>query len=354
MLLKRDPISDRKLRFALVGCGRIAQYHIAALLEHSSEAEWVGICDQDKAALERVAQNLSFTAYTDINALLKYTDADLVVLTSPSGLHATQAIVVAESGRHVMTEKPMATCWQDGVRMVQACDKAGVHLFVVKQNRYNATLQCVRKAIDEGRFGRIYMVTMNVFWARPQSYYDSAPWRGTVEYDGGVFMNQASHYVDLADWLIGPVDSVHAYMGTLAREVEVEDTGVLSLRWRSGAMGSLNVTVLNAEKDFEGSITIIGEKGSVRVGGVALNQIQQWDFVETKAEDKNIFDANYAISSVYGVGHPLYYKNVIEVLRGRATPDVDGREGLKSLSLLAAAYRSARDGMRVGLPLGER
>jgi UDP-N-acetyl-2-amino-2-deoxyglucuronate dehydrogenase len=250
-----------------------------------------------------------------------------------------------------MTEKPMATRWRDGKRMVHACDQAGVHLFVVKQNRRNATLQLVKRAIEKKRFGRIYMVNINVFWSRPQSYYDSAAWRGTWEFDGGAFMNQASHYVDLLDWLIGPVESVQAYTATLARNIEVEDTGVVNIRWRTGALGSMNVTMLTYPKNFEGSITIIGETGTVRVGGVAVNQIEHWSFAQPDPDDATIEQASYETTSVYGFGHPLYYDNVIKSLRGEAMPDTDGREGLHSLEILIATYLSARDGRRVALPL---
>ena len=250
-----------------------------------------------------------------------------------------------------MTEKPMATRWRDGKRMVHACDQAGVHLFVVKQNRRNATLQLLKRAVEKGRFGRIYMVTINVFWSRPQSYYDSAPWRGTWEFDGGAFMNQASHYVDLLDWLIGPVESVQAYTATLERNIQVEDTGVVSIRWRTGALGSMNVTMLTYPKNLEGSITIIGEKGTVRVGGVAVNRIDHWEFSDSDPDDARIEQASYETSSVYGFGHPLYYDNVIKSLRGEAVPDTDGREGLHSLEILIATYQSARDGRRVALPL---
>jgi UDP-N-acetyl-2-amino-2-deoxyglucuronate dehydrogenase len=235
--------------------------------------------------------------------------------------------------------------------MVKACDEAGKHLFVIKQNRRNTTLQLLKRAIEEKRFGRIYMVNINVFWSRPQEYYDSAKWRGTWELDGGAFMNQASHYVDLLDWLIGPVESVNAMTGTLARSIQVEDTGVLNVRWRSGALGSMNVTMLTYAKNLEGSITILGEKGTVKVGGVAVNDIQHWEFADKQEYDAKIKDANYQTTSVYGVGHPLYYDNVIKVLRGEAEPDTDGREGLRSLEVLIAAYMSARDGRTIALPL---
>jgi UDP-N-acetyl-2-amino-2-deoxyglucuronate dehydrogenase len=245
----------------------------------------------------------------------------------------------------------MATRWRDGLRMVKACDDANVRLFVVKQNRRNATLQLLKNAIDKGRFGRIYMVNVNVFWTRPQEYYDSARWRGTWEFDGGAFMNQASHYVDLLDWLIGPIKSLQSYTATLARNIEVEDTGVISVEWRSGALGSMNVTMLTYPKNLEGSITILGEKGTARVGGVAVNEIQHWEFAEPDPDDEKVNQASYKTTSVYGFGHPIFYDNVIRVLRGEAEPETDGREGLKSLETLIAAYLSARNGRRVALPL---
>ena len=164
-------------------------------------------------------------------------------------------------------------------------------------------------------------------------------------------MNQASHYVDLIDWLIGPVDSIQTMMATQARNIEVEDTGVMNIRWRSGTLGSMSVTMLTYPKNYEGSITIIGEKGTVRIGGVAVNEIEMWKFKDKKDYDERVQDVNYETTSVYGFGHPMYYKNVINVLQGKEEPETDGREGLKSLELLIAAYLSARDGRTVSLPL---
>jgi len=345
------PILDRRIRFALVGCGRIARNHLSALEGTRDQAELVAVCDVDAAAMREAASKNGARGYGSLTALLAESDPDVVVLATPSGLHPEQAIQIAQAGRHVMTEKPMATRWEDGKRMVQACDNAGVRLFVVKQNRYNATLQLAKRAVMAHRFGRIYMVTLNVFWTRPQSYFDSAKWRGTWEFDGGAFMNQASHYVDLLDWLIGPVESVYAYTATLARDIQVEDTGVAAVRWRTGALGSVNVTMLTYPKNLEGSITIIGEKGTVRIGGVAVNEIQHWEFAEPAPEDELVKNASYGTTSVYGFGHPAYYDNVIKVLRGEAEPQTDGREGLRSLEILIAIYRSARDGTRVSLPL---
>ena len=344
-------IVGRKIRFALVGCGRIARNHFASIKKYSDVAELVGICDIDPNALSVATTETGAKPFAKMSEMIAELDIDIVVLTTPSGLHAQQTLEVARAGKHVITEKPMATNWVDGLKMVKGCEQAGVHLFVVKQNRLNATMQLLKKAIDSGRFGRIYMANINVFWTRPQGYYDSAAWRGTRELDGGAFMNQASHYIDLLNWLIGPIESLHAYCETLQRDIEVEDTGVISVKWVSGALGSVNVTMLTYPKNFEGSISILGEKGTVRVGGVAVNDIEHWEFLDRHADDDLVRQASYDTNSVYGFGHPLYYKNVIEVLQGTAKPQTDGKDGLKSLEVLIAAYMSSKEGRRITLPL---
>jgi UDP-N-acetyl-2-amino-2-deoxyglucuronate dehydrogenase len=345
-------VHDRKIRFALVGCGRISPNHFGAIEAHSDKAELVGVCDTNPAALAAAVERTGAKGYASLDQLLVGEPrADVIVLTTPSGLHPQQTIQAAEAGYHVMTEKPMATRWKDGLAMVDACDRAAVQLFVIKQNRRNKTLQMLKKAVRDGRFGRIYSVAINVFWTRPQSYYDSAAWRGTWEFDGGAFMNQASHYIDLLDWIVGPVESVQAMTATLGRNIEVEDSGVMLVKWRSGALGTVNVSMLTYPKNFEGSLTILGEKGTVRIAGVALNEIQEWTFAEPAPEDDQIGQASYETTSVYGFGHPLYYENVIAALRGEVEAETSGREGLRSLEILIAAYLSARDGARVNLPL---
>ena len=340
-----------KIKIAVVGCGRIADKHFEAIRQHEKYLELVSICDIDQKILDKYTASLDVDGYISMLDMLKNVEMDIVAICTPSGLHPDQTVLASEFGVHVMTEKPMATRWSDGLRMVHACDDAGVKLFVVKQNRKNSTLKLLKRAIIEKRFGKINMVNINVFWTRPQEYYDSAKWRGTWELDGGAFMNQASHYVDLIDWLIGPVDSIQAMTATQARNIEVEDTGVMNIRWRSGALGSMSVTMLTYPKNYEGSITIIGERGTVRIGGVAVNEIETWKFEDKKDYDEHVQDVNYETTSVYGFGHPTYYKNVINVLQGNEEIDVDGREGLKSLELLIAAYLSARDGRTISLPL---
>lgn len=342
--------SQRPIRIAVVGCGRIADRHFEAIRQHRENLTLVAVCDTDRRALERASIATGAVGVADYSALLGNSEIEVLALCTPSGLHARQTIEAAGAGKHVITEKPMATRWQDGVKMVRACDDAGVRLFVVKQNRRNPTLQLLKRAIEEKRFGKIHMVQLNVFWSRPQAYYDQAKWRGTWEFDGGALMNQASHYVDLLDWLVGPVEKVQAML-TTTRDIEVEDTCVLNVRWRNGALGSMSITMLTYPKNLQASIVILGEKGSVRIGGVAANHIQHWQFAEPRDYDAGAQTLGYETASVYGPGHPLYYNNVVEVLRGEAEPETDGREGLKSLEIIIAAYLSARDGNTVSLPL---
>lgn len=343
-------IKDRKIRIAVVGCGRISKNHFGSIEQLGEEFELVAVCDNNPAVLSEHCEKYDVPGYLSLDELLVSEQMDLVTFCTPSGLHASQTIKAAKAGVHVITEKPMATKWADGLAMVKACEDAGVRLFVVKQNRRNSTLQLLKRAVTEQRFGRIYMVHLNVFWTRPQEYYDRAAWSGTWHMDGGAFMNQATHYVDLMHWLIGPVETIHAMTST-HRDIEVEDTGVVNIKWRNGALGSMAVTMCTYPNNLEGSITILGDKGTIRIGGVAVNEIQEWTFDEAKEYDQEIAKANYQTTSVYGFGHPPYFKNVADVLRGNAEPETDGREGLKSLELLISIYRSARDKKEIGLPL---
>lgn len=346
-----ETIEGRKIRTAVVGCGRVSKNHFKSIESHKEDLELVAVCDNKRELLNKVSSELGVPGFDNLEIMLQEMNLDLISICTPSGIHPQQVIKAAQSGVHVVTEKPMATRWKDALEMVRACDEARVRLFVVKQNRRNTTLQLLKRAIQEKRFGRIYMVCLNVFWTRPQEYYDSAAWRGTWELDGGAFMNQASHYVDLLEWLIGPISDIQAMTGTLERNIEVEDTGVMNVRWRNGALGSMSVTMLTYPRNYEGSITILGEKGTARIGGVAVNEILAWDFADERDYDGSIRNASYQTASVYGFGHPLYFKNVVDVMRGVAEPETDGREGLKSMEVLVAAYLSARDHKTVSLPL---
>jgi UDP-N-acetyl-2-amino-2-deoxyglucuronate dehydrogenase len=350
--LKGDARPDRPIRLALVGCGRISERHFEAITEHP-DLMLVAVADDVPERARLAGEKHAVPAFSSYAAMLAETESDAVVICTPSGLHPRHGIMAAQKGRHVICEKPMATRLEEADALVKTCDEAGVYLFVVKQNRLNPGIQLLKHAIELGRFGRVYMASVRVFWNRPQSYYDMAPWRGTWEFDGGAFMNQASHYVDLIQWLMGPVESVTAKLATLARRIETEDTGAAVLRFRNGALGVLETTMLTFPRNLEGSITILGERGTVQIGGTALNRVVEWEFAEYHDDDREAEALRVAPDplSVYGSGHRPYYDNVVRVLRGEAAPGTDGREGRKSLELILGIYESARTGREIHLPL---
>ena len=336
---------------ALLGCGRISKNHLESIFQLSDELKLIAVCDIIPERAKEAAEKYNAVAYTDYDEMLKRDDIDLISICTPSGMHPEHGIKAAQRGWHVITEKPMAITLEAADALIKACDDNHVQLFVVKQNRLNTTMQLLKRSIDKERFGKIYLVQSNVFWQRPQSYYDQAKWRGTWEFDGGSFMNQASHYIDALYWLIGPVDYVMAETATMARKIETEDTGTAILKFRNGIIGTVNVTMLTFPKNYEGSITILGEKGTVKVGGVAVNRIEKWEFEEYDDDDRLVVESNYNPPNVYGLGHIPYYKNVIAALNAKADPDTDGRSGRKSLEIILAIYKSAQTGKKVALPL---
>jgi UDP-N-acetyl-2-amino-2-deoxyglucuronate dehydrogenase len=342
--------SKKTFRIALVGCGRISKNHFEAI-DKIDGLELVAVCDTDAERAKRAGDEWKVPWFTSYEKMLAESNADVVTIATPSGLHPEQGVAAANAGKHVVMEKPMAISLTGADALVHACDKAGVQLFVVKQNRLNPPVQLLKRAVDRNRFGRLYMASCTVHWARPQEYYDQAPWRGTWEFDGGAFMNQASHYVDLIQWVMGPVESVIAKTATLARRIETEDSGIAILKFRSGALGSIEVTMLAYPRNLEGSLTILGEKGSVKIGGTAVNKIEHWEFADRDEDDKLVESANTNPPNVYGLGHQGYYRNVLAVLRGEAKPDTDGRAGRKSLELILGIYESAKTGREVPLPL---
>jgi UDP-N-acetyl-2-amino-2-deoxyglucuronate dehydrogenase len=340
-------------RVALVGCGRISKSHIEAI-RRLDGIELVAVADTDLSRARAVGAEQGVPAFASLDEMLAVVPSDLVTICTPSGLHPQHGIQAARAGRHVLTEKPMAISLEAADQLVQACDAAGVHLFVVKQNRLNPPIQLLKRAVDKGRFGRLYMANVTVRWTRPQEYYDAEPWRGTWEFDGGAIMNQASHYVDLMQWLVGPAESVMAKTATQARRIEAEDSGVAVVKFRNGALGVLEVSVLTYPKNLEGSITLLGEKGSVKIGGTAVNKVEHWLFADYDDDDKLVDAANTNPPNVYGFGHEGYYRNVLAVLHGQAKAETDGRAGRKSLELILGIYESAKTGREVPIPMRTR
>ena len=339
------------MNIALIGCGRISKNHFESIKKFPKDLKLVAVCDIIEERAKKAGNKYGAKYYTNYEEMLERGDIDIISVCTPSGLHPKHGIMAAQKGINVITEKPMGITLNSVDELIKATDDNKVKLFVVKQNRLNTTMQLLKKAILKNRFGRIYMVQSNVFWQRPQEYYDMAKWRGTWEFDGGAFMNQASHYVDALYWLIGSVESVIAETATLNRKIEAEDSGSAVIKFRNGAIGSINVTMLTYPKNYEGSITILGEKGTVKIGGLAVNKIEKWEFEDYDEDDKAIEQSNYQPPNIYGYGHIPYYQNVIDTLKGKAEANTDGRSGRKSLELIIGIYRSAKTGKRVNFPL---
>jgi UDP-N-acetyl-2-amino-2-deoxyglucuronate dehydrogenase len=341
------------LSFALVGCGRIAPKHVDAIAALGDGARLGAVCDVEierARAIGRQAQAVA--VYSNLNEMLKGSpDIDVVNVLTPSGIHAEGAIKAAQAGKHVVVEKPMALRLEDADTMLEACDRSGVKLFVVKQNRYNLPVQQLRKALIEGRFGRLLLGTARVRWSRRQPYYDLASWRGTWAFDGGVFSNQASHHIDLLQWMMGPVKSVFAKTERFLVDIEAEDTGCAILRFESGALGLIEATTATRPRDLEGSLSVLGEAGTVEIGGFAVNEMRVWQFEQRRAEDEAILaSARETPPTVYGFGHRAFMRNVADTLQSRGSALVDGLEGRKSVELIQAIYESAHTGREVSVP----
>src|ERR1700681_710343 len=330
------------IRFGLLGCGRIAKRHSDLLGgNHIERASLVAVCDPIRTRADAIASKFGVPAIYDIDDFLARKDIDAVAVLTPSGMHPEHVIACAKAGKHVVVEKPMALRLQDADDMIRACDEAGVKLFIVKQNRFNVPVLKARQALEAGRFGRLILGTVRVRWCRDQSYYDQDAWRGTWAYDGGVLTNQASHHVDMLEWFFGDVVSVHARAVTALAKIETEDTAVATLKFRNGALGIIEATTAARPTDLEGSLSILGEKGTVEIAGFAVNQIRHWRFVDDFPSDKDVVD-KFSVNppNVYGFGHPAYYEHVVDCLRDQSPALVDGFQGRKSLELISALYES--------------
>ena len=339
------------INFALVGCGRISKRHSELLGENQiAGAQLVAVCDKIVSKAQVIADKYTIPAYSCLHDMMKAEKIDVVVVLTESGLHAQHTIELAPYGAHVVVEKPMALTLDDADAMIEACDKHGVKLFVVKQNRFNVPIVQLRKALDQGRFGKLIMGTVRVRWCRPQAYYDQDSWRGTWAYDGGVLTNQASHHVDLLEWMMGDVESVFAKSKRALVDIEAEDTAVVILKFRNGALGVIEATTAIRPRDLEGSISILGETGSVEVGGFAVNEMKTWNFTEIHQEDSEVIE-KYSVNppNVYGFGHQAYYEHVVDCLDNETAQLVDGLQGRKSLELINAIYESIETGQEVAL-----
>ena len=329
----------KKYKFALIGCGRISYKHINAI-NNIENAELVAVCDikEDRAKTKGEENNIPW--YTDYHEMLKNEDVDIVNILVESGKHAEVFKDTAKYKKHVIVEKPMALTLHDADDMIRISDENGTKLFIVKQNRFNKPVQLLRKALEEGRFGKLILGTARIRWHRDQAYYDQDYWRGTWKYDGGVFANQAAHHLDLIEWLMGDVESVFAKSETFLHNIETEDTGVAIFKFANGALGTFEATTCTNPIDLEGSISILGENATVEIGGFAVNEMKVWNFKDKKDYDTEAFNTSYVPKNVYGKGHEEYIRNVLNVIENGTKGLVEGKEGRRSLELINAFYES--------------
>lgn len=339
------------MKFAIIGCGRIAQRHADILGEKKvAGADLIAVVDKRLERANALAKQKNVNAYHDMHEMMKNERPDVVSVLTESGLHARHVIELAPYGADIIVEKPMALTLRDADAMIEACERYGARLFVVKQNRFNAPVRQLRRAFDAGRFGKLVLGTVRVRWCRPQSYYDHDEWRGTWALDGGVLANQASHHIDLLQWIMGDVESVFAKSTTALVDIEAEDTAVVIVKFANGALGVIEATTAVRPKDLEGSISVLGETGTVEIGGFAVNELKHWNFSDVLEDDDTVLE-KFSVNppNVYGFGHHAYYEQVVDCILGHKEAPVDGVEGRKSLELITAIYESIETGKEVYL-----
>lgn len=330
------------LRFALLGCGKVAYKHAEILGKGKVKgAELVAVCDIDEEKAKKLASLYGIKYYTDIHELMGKEKIDVVSILTPSGIHAKNVIELSQYGKHMVVEKPMALTVDDADEMILACQRNNCKLFVIKQNRFLPTIQKLKEAINKGRFGKIFMVTARMRWRRGENYYKEAPWRGTWAYDGGVVANQAVHQIDILVDIMGKVDAVFAKGIQALGYKETEDTAAVIFKFRNGGLGILEATTATSPEDLETSISVLGEKGTVEIGGILLNKIIHWKFVEKYPEDEQISEMiSFDPAHFRGYGHTKYYEHIIDCILHDKEPYVDGYVGRQIVEIVSAIYES--------------
>jgi predicted dehydrogenase len=331
-----------KVKFAIVGCGKIAARHFQALASLPNDAQLVAVCDLSAERAAAAASKQNVPGYTSIAEMMsKHPDIDVVDVLVPTGHHASVITQLAPYGKTLVTEKPMTLRAEDARAMVAACEAGKSKLYVIYQNRYNGMISAAHRALEAGHIGKPVMVTVRVRWKRDQQYYASDAWRGTWAYDGGVVAQQASHHLDLLQWFFGPVTSVTCASATRLLNIEVEDTAAAVLRFANGAIGVFEATVAARPADAEGSLSVLGEKGTIVIGGVNLNELSTWKLAGEPADAPAPVGAQTGNDK--GQLHAAFFTDVITAIRTGKAPAwlVDGREGLRNVELLAALYESA-------------
>ncbi len=332
----------KKLTCSIVGCGRISKRHIEVLSKKLfKKFKIISVCDTEDRKAEAVSKLISIPYFNSIKKMINYKVADIACILTESGNHPKHIIELSKYYENIVVEKPLSLNVNDAKKAISACKKNNCRLFVVKQNRYNPSIIQLKNAIVKKRFKKIFLVTTRVRWTRNQNYYDQAKWRGTKKMDGNVIANQASHHIDLLLWLNGEVKSVFAYSKKALAKIEMDDTVIAILKFKNGSLGCIEATTATRPEDLEGSISVLGEGGSVEIAGFAVNKIKTWKFIDKKITDKKILNEyNENPPNVYGYGHMKFYENIYKSINGRSIKTIDGNEGMKSVILLEAINKS--------------
>jgi predicted dehydrogenase len=333
------------MNFAIIGCGRISKNHVEALINNLDVCKLVAVCDvvesraiERKRQYENSVEGVNVKVYNDYIDMLQKEKIDAVSICTESGYHAKIAIDCLNAEKHILIEKPMAMTVEDADKINNLAKEKGLKVGVCHQNRFNPPIQKLRRAIEEGRFGKIINVTARILWTRDQNYYDQAPWRGTKELDGGTLMNQCIHNIDLLQWMVGSdIERVHCERGTFLRNIEMEDFGAILIRFKNGTIGLVEGSACIYPKNLEETLSVFGEKGTVVIGGLAVNKIQTWQFSDER--DYDIEQESIEIDNVYGKGHTPLYENFIEAINKNREPFISGLEGKKALEIILNAYK---------------
>jgi predicted dehydrogenase len=344
----QERIMRNRYRIALVGCGRISQRHIDVIRENN-KLELVGVCDVVRSKAESKAISFGIKHFYNAIEMAKEIKPDIIAILTESGKHSSVGTSLVPYTKSLIIEKPISLTLDDADKLIDSCARQNVSIFVVKQNRYNRPVVMLRRAVESGRFGKLVLGTVRVRWCRTQEYYNQDKWRGTWKDDGGVFANQASHHIDLLQWMMGPTESVKAYTTTRLVNIETEDVGVAILRFASGALGIIEATTATRPRDLEGSISVLGEKGAVVISGFAVNKVETWNFADSTDDDMHFSEWSTNPPNVYGYGHSEFYKEVVECMDSGKKSMLDGIEGRKSLELINAIYEAAAGGAEVRL-----
>lgn len=333
------------MNFAIIGCGRISKNHVEALINNKDICTLVSVCDviESKAAERKkqyednMCDSIRVNVYTDYKQMLQNENIDCVSICTESGYHARIAIDCLNAGKNILIEKPMAMSVEDADRINSLAKEKGLKVGVCHQNRFNPPIQKLRRALEEGRFGKIINVTARILWTRDQNYYNQASWRGTKELDGGTLMNQCIHNIDLLQWMVGSeVERVHCERGTFLRDIEMEDFGAILIRFKSGTIGIVEGSACVYPKNLEETLSIFGENGTVVIGGLAVNKIQTWHFADERDYDHE--DESTEVNSVYGKGHTPLYKDFVEAVKNNRQSYISGEEGKKALEIILKSY----------------